>query len=236
MNYFYFLPLFFVIRYGFILQEGKRIIGIVPFQPAGMKFLLIVALLITQNAFCQFAPSEEADLHKMEINKDIFRVMMTTSIDASLTFSGCYEHSIFKSLTAVVKAGPSISWEDNFNDAIDYNEYRWFLKVVASAELRYYYNLRRRIRLEKTTRNFSACYFSLEPFLKSRSLIILNKYGAESKPGKAGIYINIGYQKQVRRTYLNAFFGTRFFGNIYSNSVDVFDDILQVGVTIGRAF
>jgi len=32
---------------------------------------------------------------------------------------------------------------------------------------------------------------------------------------------------------MNAYFGTRFFGSVYSHSVDVFD-IIQGGITIGR--
>jgi hypothetical protein len=200
-----------------------------------MKFHFLLLLLISQRAICQFIPPGEQDLHKMEINKNIFRVLMTTLIDESFAFTGCYEREIFKPFTIVVNAGPYISWDENLRGARDYNQYRWTLKAVASCELRYYFNLRRRIRLEKTTRNFSAGYLSLEPFVASKSLIILNRSGAEPKPGNKGVFINIGYQKQFRRTYFNAFFGTRFGGRVYENSVDVFD-IIQGGLAIGRAF
>lgn len=200
-----------------------------------MKSLFLFFLLLPKIAVCQTASSKYADTFKEEIDKNIFRVMLTLALDESLDIKACYEREICKPLSFVIKAGPSFSREYISTDAWGNEQYQWAVKAVASGELRCYYNLKRRIRHEKTIRNFSAYYLSLEPFVMSSPLIYLNNAGEGSQPATAGAYINIGFQKQVRHTYFNLFFGTRFFGKIYAHSVDVFD-IIHAGVTIGRAF
>ncbi|MGZ8559930.1 MAG: hypothetical protein ACXWWC_16425 [Chitinophagaceae bacterium] len=192
-----------------------------------MKFFLLLPVIIPQIAICQFDPVKYEDPYKNDIDKHIFRLMGTASLVSSLAFAGCYEHEIKKPFTVVVKAGPSF-WADEYS-----SENGIELTAIASGELRYYFNLRRRVKYEKITRNFSASYLSLEPFVKSKSLTVLDQSGTDEKPSSAGVYINIGFQKQVKRSYINAFFGTRFFGKIYSNSVDVFD-IIQGGIAFGR--
>ncbi|MEP7107639.1 MAG: hypothetical protein ABI760_06640 [Ferruginibacter sp.] len=199
-----------------------------------MKMFLLFLLLTPHITNCQPVPGDN-DPHKMEIEKNIFRELLTLSIDGSLAVTGCYEHEIYRPFTVVVKAGPSFGREEILNNIWGNEQYRFTLSGVASCELRYYYNLGRRIRLEKTTRNFSAGYLSLEPFVVSKSIILINKAEAETKPSHAGVYINIGLQKQINRTYFNAFFGTRFGGKIYETSVTVFD-IIHGGATIGRVF
>ena len=201
-----------------------------------MKPLIFLLLLtISQITNCQRAASKYAGTYKEEVDKNIFRVMATAALDESLTFSLCYEHEIYKHFTIVVKAGPTFSFKYASRDAFGNDEYMISLKGVASAELRCYYNLNRRLKHKKTVRNFSAYYVSLEPFVISSPVFILNNTDAETSPGKSGVYINIGFQKQISRAYFNAFFGTRFFGSIYSHSVDVFD-IIQGGITFGRVF
>lgn len=191
-----------------------------------MKFFLFPFFIIPQIAICQVNLLKYEDPYKMDIDKHIFRLMCTFNTGENLLFTGCYEHEIKRPLTMVLKAGPSIFADDNSV------EYGIALAAIASGELRYYFNLNRRIKHEKTIRNFSAGYLSLEPFVISKSLTILNNSGTEEKPASAGAYINIGFQRQVKRSYVNVFLGTRFFGKIYSNSVDVFD-IIQGGVAFG---
>lgn len=201
-----------------------------------MRYYFLFLLLITQLAFCQVNSPKDAYYNKWEIDKDIFRIMMTLSTDASLSFTGFYEREIKRPFTVVLKAGPAITREYLSTDVWGDDEYRWTLNAIAAGELRYYFNLNRRIKHEKTTRNFSAGYLSLEPYVLSKSLLILNRLDAEDKSGSAGAYINIGFQKQVNATTCyGAFFGTRFPGKIYSHSVDVLD-IIHGGITIGRVF
>ncbi len=199
------------------------------------KIFLLFLITIPLRSISQVSSSRYTDTYKEEIDKTIFRLMMTLSLDETLTIAGCYEHEIYKPLTVVVKAGPVISRDYLLRDAYGNEQYNWYIKAAAAAEVRCYYNLKRRIRHEKTIRNFSGYYVSLEPFVVSSSLVLINNDHAGTIPAKAGVYLNIGFHKQTRHTYFNAFFGTRFFGSIYENS-NSFLDVIHAGVTIGRAF
>lgn len=199
-----------------------------------MKCLVLFFLLIPQMSFCQNNLLEDED-YKVEIEKDIFRVLMALKTDPGLSITACYEREIKRPFTFFLQAGPFFSREYLFTDAFGDEQYVWYARAQASAEVRYYFNLFRRIKHKKITQNFSADYFSIEPYVSSKTLIILNKFYGENKRGLSGAYINWGYQKQVKVTCIGAFFGTRFPGKIYSNSVDVFD-IIHGGITVGRVF
>ncbi|MBC7886776.1 MAG: hypothetical protein H7Z13_02735 [Ferruginibacter sp.] len=196
-----------------------------------MKFLFFLLLFVPPAAICQVV-SNDVDIHKMEIDKDIFRAMVTFSIDEGVALAGCYEHEIYQPFTVVVKAGPSLSRAEITTGIWADKDYRQGLFMAASCELRYYYNLKRRIRLERTTRNFTASYLSLEPFAISKPLIIFSRSKADAKPASAGLFLNIGYQRQFRKTYLNAFFGTRIGSKIYLSS-DVYN-VLHGSIAFGR--
>lgn len=196
-----------------------------------MKFYFLMLILITQTALGQSRYEDNEDPFKTEIDKNIFRTLLSLSTDNQFSIQINFEHQIYKSFTFFLKAGPAISRSKIFFPN-DYGEYRFAFSAIASGELRYYFNLKRRIRLEKTTRNFSASYLSLEPFVTSKSLLIINNNGGEPKNANKGVYINLGFQKQVHKTYYHAFFGTRFGGKIYENSVDV-SDIIHLGIGIG---
>jgi hypothetical protein len=134
-----------------------------------------------------------------------------------------------------LKAGPAFNKQHTMTDAFGTDQYKWTMNAVVSGEVRYYFTLLRRIKHQKTVKNFSAGYFSLEEMMQSKPLVIINKSGTETLSGNNSSYINLGYQKQVKLTYYNIFFGTRFPGKIYENSTDIFD-ILHGGITIGRVF
>jgi hypothetical protein len=106
---------------------------------------------------------------------------------------------------------------------------------MASAELRCYIGLRKRAMQGKTVRNFSAFYMSAELLAKSGALIRISNPGSDRTSGYTRPFINIGYQKQVKKTYYNIFFGTRFPGKAYDNAVSGFD-LLHAGVSVGRVF
>lgn len=179
--------------------------------------------------------TKEIDPYKMEISKNIFRVLLSASTDTKFSITGNYEREIKKPLTLFFKAGPAYSSEYVNTDAFGTEQYKWIFNVMASGELRYYYNLKRRTRLEKTVRNFSAFYLSLEEQLVSNPIFIINKSGNEELKGGNREFVNIGYQYQKNTTYYNIFFGTRFPGQIYSNTPTGIE-LLHAGVTIGRAF
>jgi hypothetical protein len=179
--------------------------------------------------------TKEIDPYKMEINKNIFRVLLSASTDTKFSITGNYEREIKKPLTLFFKAGPAYSREYVKTDAFGIKQYKWIFNAIASGELRCYYNLKRRTRLQKTVRNFSAFYFSLEEQLVSKPIIIINKSGNEELKGGNREFVNIGYQYQKNTTYYNIFFGTRFPGQIYKNTPTGIE-LIHAGVSIGRAF
>jgi hypothetical protein len=194
-----------------------------------MRHLVLFLFFIPAASICQVGSSTDDDPYKMEITKNILRAMCTFTMEVSTEFTICYEHEIKRPFTLVLKTGPSLFTGDpSSDDGVG-------LTATASGELRYYYNLNRRKKLKKTIRNFSATYFSLEPFIKSKYLIIAKGPGVESLTKNSGAYVNIGFQKQFKRFYLNTYFGIRSPGKIYSNSVDVLD-IIHGGITIGHVF
>jgi len=179
--------------------------------------------------------TKEIDPHKIEINKNIFRVLLSASTDTKFSITGNYEREIKKPLTIFIKAGPAYSREYVNTDAFGTKQYTWIFNAIASGELRCYYNLKRRARLQKTVRNFSAFYLSLEEQLVSKPIFMSNKSGNEELKGSNKEFVNIGYQYQKNTTYYNIFFGTRFPGQIYSNTPTGIE-LLHAGVTFGRAY
>lgn len=202
-----------------------------------MKHLFFLVLFLPILAASQVGKKNdnETDPNNMEINKNIFRIIMSLSSDTKLALNGSYEREIIKPLSIVFKAGPAFSREDLFTGTYGNEDYKWLMNLIASGELRYYFNLKRRIKLQKTSKNFSATYLSLEELLISKPIIVINNRGQKTAPGSSSLYINIGYQHQFKKSYGNIFFGTKFPGKAYDNSVDVFD-LIHGGIVIGRVF
>jgi hypothetical protein len=203
-----------------------------------MKHLLIFLTLLPLFAKSQIIKdnSKEIDPYKMEIQKNIFRVLLSASTDTKFSVTGNYEREIKKPFTVFLKAGPAYNMEQLGTDAFGNTQNKWTFNVFATGELRCYYNLKRRIRTQKTARNFSAFYASIEEQIVSKPIFSINKSGNEELSGKNRAFVNIGYQYQKISTYYNIFFGTRFPGKIYSYNPMGIEELLHAGVTIGRAF
>ena len=202
-----------------------------------MKFLLSLVFsvpILASSQMTQGIPGE-TDSSIREINKNIFRAIMGLSTDTKFSVQGGYEREIIKPFTLVFKAGPAFDKEYTMTDAFGTRQYKWSMSFAASGEARYYFNLGRRIKHQKPTRDFSAAYFSFEEMVQSKPVFILNKSSDETLSARSVTYINIGYQREVKQTYYNIFFGTRFPGKIYETSADIFD-IIHGGISIGRVF
>ena len=202
-----------------------------------MKRLLFLFFLFPLFATSQIIKlnENETEPDKSSIKENIFRVIFSVATDTKFSITGNYEREIFKPFTLFLKAGPAINRQLDSTDAFGDDQYKWILNVIGSAEVRYYFNLKRRGRLQKTTKNFTACYVGVEELWRSNPLFILNKSGKENIVGSNAPFINIGYQNQFKQTYFQIFFGTRFPGKIYSKTVTVFD-LLHLGIAIGRVF
>jgi hypothetical protein len=202
-----------------------------------MKNMLLLMLLLPIYAISQNLPvnAKDTDQHKDEINKDIARLLISLSTDTKLTFTASYEREIARPLTLVLKAGPGIDRQYDSIDVYGQKQYSWVINAMASAELRCYIGLQKRARQSRTVRNFSAFYFSAELLAKSGALIRISNPGSDRTSGYTRPYVNIGYQKQFKKTYYNIFFGTRFPGRIYGDAVSGFD-LLHAGVSVGKVF
>lgn len=197
-------------------------------------FILLLAPLFLKSQSNSSKPNE-TDTRKSEIQKNILRVLLSASTDTKFSFTANYEREIIKPLTLFLKTGPAFDREYTNTDVSGNEQYKWLFNFLLSAELRCYYNLNRRMKLQKNVRNFSAFYFSLEEQLVSKPIIMINKSENEVSKGKNSAYINIGYQRQKYHTYYQIYLGTRFPGKIYS-TIPAGIDLLHGGVTIGRVF
>jgi hypothetical protein len=202
-----------------------------------MKQLLLSFLLLPLFTTAQLFKDndKEIDPDKMEISKNIFRILLSLSTDTKFSTTASYERRILKPITVFMKAGPACNKQYIGTDAFGTEQYKWVFNAIASGELRYYFNLNRRIRLERTVKNFSALYFSVEELLMSKPLFILNKSGNEISKGRNSEFVNLGYQYQKFSTCFNIYFGTRLPGRIYSNTPSGID-LLHAGISIGKAF
>ncbi len=202
-----------------------------------MKSLYLFLFLIPCYANSQIIKdnNKETDPYKMEIQQNIFRVLLSASTDTRLSVTGNYEREIKRPFTIIFKAGPAYNREYVNIDAFGEEQFSWLFNVFASGELRLYHNLNKRAKKGKTIRNFSAFYLSLEEQVVSKPIFIINKTGNENLKGKNSEYINVGYQYQKNSTYYNIFFGTRFPGKVYSNTPSGLA-LLHGGVAIGRAY
>jgi hypothetical protein len=198
-------------------------------------FLLLAILPFFATAQIIKDNSKEVDPNKMDITKNIFRMLLSLSTDTKFSLTANYEREIKKPFTLYFKAGPAINREDVGPDAFGEEQYKWFFNAIASGEVRYYYNLNRRTRLQRTIRNFSAFYVSLEEQLVSKPIFIINNSGNEVLNGKNRQFVNIGFQYQKNETYFNLYFGTRFPGYVYSHTPTGIE-LLHGGIVIGRVF
>src|SRR6476646_2555702 len=133
-----------------------------------MRFYFLFFLFTCQTAIAQGYTPPDEDPFRSDIEKNIIRGTITFQGPIEFVFGICFEHELRKPFTFVVKAGPSVFNRGSENEPIEF-------AAKASGELRYYFNLLRRVKRNAAVRNFSAAYVSLEPFLRSKSLVVFDK-------------------------------------------------------------
>jgi hypothetical protein len=193
---------------------------------------LIVALLITVAAAGQNAGTK--DEHALDIDKDIFRLMVTVPIPdeeaGRLLIS--WERELKKPFSLVVKAGPSMDLQGlGFSD----NPVRYDFQLYASVELRFFFTLLHRIRKEKPVRNFSGLYISAEQYIESNPIVRINRGNHDGYPGSAGAFLQLGYQKQISQFYFNVFVGPRLYGNNFGTGTTSLNNY-HGGISLGVVF
>lgn len=198
-------------------------------------FLFLIAIPFFSKSQIIKDNTKREDPNKFIINKNILRILLSTATVTKFSFTANYEREIIRPFSIFVKAGPAYDRQYLKTDANGNQQYKWIFNALISGELRYYYNLKKRAKSDKTIKNFSAFYLSVEELLVSKPIYIINKTGNEELEGKHKQYINIGYQYEKNSTFYNIFFGTRFPGEIYNN-IPIGINLLHAGVTIGKVF
>jgi hypothetical protein len=173
--------------------------------------------------------AQQKDLFSKDIEKNIFRTTISfiAPDDEGLPILFSYEREIRKPFTIVLSIGPS------FRGLLEDGSQKIAIHAFASAELRYYFNLLHRIKKEKTVRNFSATYLSLQESLLSGPIALINTSGENASNRKAGAFLNLGLQKQYKQGYLNLFLGPGLHFNDLDKGEWVMIDDFHVGISFG---
>jgi len=163
-----------------------------------------------------------------DIEKNIFKASLTYIVpdDEGWPLLFSYEREICKPFTIVVGAGLSFRGSSN-------EKGEFAIHGFLSAEFRYYFNLIHRIKKEKTVRNFSATYLSLQESLFSAPIALMNISSENAGQGKARTFLNLGLQKQFKQKYLNLFLGPGLHFNDLDKGEWVLIDDFHVGITFG---
>ena len=167
------------------------------------------------------------------MQKNIFRCIITFPffpLDESTSITATYEREIKRPFTFVLQAGPSFSIH---KFGTSNNPYQSSINAFASGEFRYYFNLNRRIKKGKLVKNFSTNYFSLQQYVVTNPLLIIND--SRAFYGNSSSFINVGWQKQNKRFYLNLFLGMRLVGNDFGKYNRTFET-LHGGASLGYVF
>jgi hypothetical protein len=172
--------------------------------------------------------TQERDRFSKEIAKNIFRVSFTciTPDDEGWPLTFSYEREIRKPFTVVIGAGPSFRGTSNGTGELA-------IHGVVSVEFRYYFNLVHRIKKEKTVRNFSATYLSLQESLISGPIALVNISSENAVKGNARTFLNLGLQKQFKQKFLTIYLGPGLHFEDLEKGEWVLIDDFHVGITFG---
>ena len=167
----------------------------------------------------------------MVIDKDIFRIGITIPDGVNLNLF--YEHELRQPFSILFKAGTNVDYRiAEFNGGVP----NWYIHAFSSSEIRYYYSLNKRFRLNRPVRNFTAGYFSLEPYFRSNQLAAINDIHI-AKGGSMGSFLNWGYQGQYKNHFFTAFVGALLLSKDLSISTyPTTPSKISFGLTYGYVF
>jgi hypothetical protein len=190
-----------------------------------MMKILTASIFLTLAIFCQ---AQEKDMFSKDIERNIFRASFTLIApdDEGSPFLFSYEREIKRPFTIVIGAGPSFR-------ATSKDDGELAIHGFASAEFRYYFNLMHRIKKEKTVRNFSATYLSIQESLFSGPIALVNVLSTHAAEGKARTFLNLGIQKQYKQGFLNLYFGPGLHFSGLEKGAWVLIEDFHVGLTLG---
>jgi hypothetical protein len=160
------------------------------------------------------AKRKNNDLNSMQSN--IYRINITQPIFPeyeTITLSGAYEHRIKNALSILGNIGIGSSVKKFGSSS---NRYQTSFHFYTSLEGRYYFTLKRRQKKEKPVFNFSCPYLSIVQNLFTNPIALINQIPKDAFEGSTRMFLNLGYQKQLGKLQLGAFWGVSFFGKDFS--------------------
>jgi hypothetical protein len=159
-----------------------------------MKNLIFFALIL-MGKFC----AAQND-YKNTIDESMSRLVVSFP-NPLINFQ--YERKINEEMSVLAKTG--LAFSIGASGLVSNGKVVSQVSSLSSLEYRYYYNKKRRQRQGKSIRNFSAWYIGLEPYLKSNSIASINE-GKRINNGSAGVFLNLGVQKQSSKNLYGAFY------------------------------
>lgn len=199
-----------------------------------MKIIFLFILFFSTNVLsAQLKNSKE----KLRVSHDIKHNALRASLTLPILISQDpaiiainYEHRLGKSPFSIIGTlGTSIYFFGSGLNRIG-DKIKWHLHGLFSSELRYYYTLKKRERLDKNTKNFTAGYLSLQPYYLTDPYLLIDER-KEFSSGNQGVFLNIGYQWQAGRGYIGTFFGVRLAGTYFNAAT--YQTKIQTGIVIG---
>jgi hypothetical protein len=204
-----------------------------------MKQLKILLLIITLPIFLlgqtNSTKSTDRDLNKIISN--IYRIYIVQPMfphdNEPIIISGMYEHRFKNTFSFVGKLG--IGGEvKKFGSST--NPYQTSFHLYSAIEGRYYFTINRRLKKEKAVQNLSCPYISLEQNIITNQIALINQVEKEALKGTTGLFLNLGYQKQLGKLYLGTFFGVRLGGKSFSKYDGSSLSSIHGGLMVGYVF
>lgn len=195
-----------------------------------------IFILILAPFFCYSQKTNESDNFRDSINSNIFRIVITRNTPNSISLQ--YERRIRNSFTFLVETGPTVDIKTfgNIEDPTK-SKYQFSISFFGSLETRYFFNLKHRIKKGKPVHNFSAFYISLQEYLLSNPVILINQKASQAFQGNIQTFLNVGWQKQFKSYYFHVFAGPSLARKTFSKYfLDQYINKFQVGLSFGFAF
>lgn len=140
------------------------------------------------------------DLDTLTKSNSVFRITASVPIPM-INFH--YEIPLKKNVTLLLKSGFNFTLASSA--ALNRDKIRSQVSWLSSIETRYYYSLYRRIKNNKSVKNYSAGYIGLEPYYRSNSIAAINE-SKQINNGSYGAFVNLGFQNQSEKNVYTAFY------------------------------
>jgi hypothetical protein len=177
-----------------------------------MKRIFLSILFICS---AKFVFAQNIFIDSLKINKpqtfskrNIYRIVLTAPLvheyASTLIVSGAYERKLTNLITGFARIGIGTHVKNfSSNGSPQYS-----FHFCAAAELRYFFLQNVRQKKGRVVTNFSGPYLGLEQSLLSYPFALLNQVSANAIEGLSGMYINLGYQKQIEKFYFHGSLGS----------------------------